>query len=252
MPLAREKAKNVWLLSFGDLVTLLITFFIMMLVLNKGEISHLQKWSETQLDHVASQLQSDLAMGQEPATAENAQVAFGTVSQTSQVSVSRTPLGVVIDIQSDEAFIKGGFEPSEQLKAILTRLGDQLKTLTFIAVDDGGMPQDIAELARKGHVTFKREISIAGYTDNDPINPESRLRNNWFLSAMRAQSVLQTLFQVSGLPADLFSVAGYGEFRPRVPNTDSENKALNRRIQIVISATFEQDVEEKNSVTQAS
>ncbi|WP_367122868.1 flagellar motor protein MotB, partial [Sulfurivirga sp.] len=40
----RERVKSVWLLSFGDMTTLLITFFVMMLALNYGAISRVQKW----------------------------------------------------------------------------------------------------------------------------------------------------------------------------------------------------------------
>ena len=221
MPVAREKAKSAWLLSFGDMVTLLITFFIMMIVLNKGEITRVQKWAEDELDKTAQVLKTQMRD-------------LGTIS------VKRTSVGIEIDIESDGAFLKGGFQPSEDLKEALQQLGGTLQTISIIALDNGGMPGEIADQAEKTGLILNREISIAGHTDNDKINPESSLRNNWFLSSMRAQNVMQLLYDASQLNRNIFSVSGYGEYRPLMENTTSRNKAINRRVKIVISANFEQ------------
>jgi len=48
--LSEQRAKSYWLFSFGDVITLLITFFILMIVLNKTEITQIQKWTEAELD----------------------------------------------------------------------------------------------------------------------------------------------------------------------------------------------------------
>ena len=88
MTLNRERAKSVWMLSFGDLITLLITFFILMIVLNKGEITHLQKWSEDQLDLTAEQLNKKL-------------------TDSSLITISRNIQGVVIDFILIMLFYKG-------------------------------------------------------------------------------------------------------------------------------------------------
>lgn len=221
MPVAREKAKSAWLLSFGDMVTLLITFFIMMIVINKGEITRVQKWIEDELDKTAQVLKTQMRD-------------LGTIS------VKRTSVGIEIDIESDGAFLKGGFQPSEDLKEALQQLGGILQTVSIIALDNGGMPGEIADQAEKTGLILNREISIAGHTDNDKINPESSLRNNWFLSSMRAQNVMQLLYDASQLNRNIFSVSGYGEYRPLMENTTSRNKAINRRVKIVISANFEQ------------
>ena len=50
MNIVLERAKSAWLLAFGDVITLLITFFIMTIVLNKGEISKIQKWVDQQVN----------------------------------------------------------------------------------------------------------------------------------------------------------------------------------------------------------
>lgn len=221
MSSSREKAKTVWLLSFGDMVTLLITFFIMMLVLNKGEINHLQKWIEDSLDVASYSLQQKMADKQ-------------------LIEVRRIASGIEINISNDEAFVKGGYTPSDSLKEELEILGNSLKEVDLMVLDDGGVPEGLKRDALENGLVLHRGISVAGHTDSDWINPESSLRNNWFLSSMRAQNVMQLLFQFTNLDRSLFSVAGFGEYRPIAKNGSAEDKALNRRVQIVLSANFEE------------
>jgi chemotaxis protein MotB len=84
-----------------------------------------------------------------------------------------------------------------------------------------------------------REITIAGHTDADPVNVNSRFRNNWILSSIRAQRVMQLLYESSNIPAENFNIEGNGEFRPTASNKSRAGKAENRRIAIKIVAQFE-------------
>jgi chemotaxis protein MotB len=86
------------------------------------------------------------------------------------------------------------------------------------------------------------DVQVQGYTDNDPFKNSAAgcIRDNWDLSAMRATSVvklLQTKFAVD--PARLLA-GGHGEYQPKVPNTNPENKAVNRRTEIVILPKLDQ------------
>lgn len=76
-------------------------------------------------------------------------------------------------------------------------------------------------------------IVIEGHTDDIPIKTV-KFRNNWQLSTERALSVLDVLLKNSSLDPRRFSAAGYGEYRPIVPNDTKENRALNRRVDIVV------------------
>lgn len=221
------KARSSWLFSFGDVVTLLITFFIMMIVLNKGEISRVQKWTEQQLDQTYQALQQQ-------------------VVASKLVAITRKPSGIVIEINHDDAFLKGGFDPSEQLTRELETLGQTMESLPLFKMTALQMPPEIMAYAQEGHLKWRAEVSVSGFTDNDKIDARSAMRNNWFLSTMRAQSVMRVLYEASGLAPDQFGVAGYGEYRPIASNQTEEGKAKNRRVTILISATFE-----KNGLTDA-
>ncbi len=77
-----------------------------------------------------------------------------------------------------------------------------------------------------------RMFQVEGHTDNVPI-ATSRFPSNWELSTARATSVVKILIEGGVQPGNLSS-AGYGEFQPRASNDETEGKALNRRIEIVM------------------
>ncbi|BBP44230.1 OmpA/MotB family protein [Thiosulfativibrio zosterae] len=220
MSQSTDRAKSVWLLTFGDVVTLLITFFILMIVLNKGEISRVQKFTDLQLDGSYAQLLKE-------------------TSEESFLKVERNSNGILILIADDQAFEKGGLTPSVQLQNQLKQLGKALSDLSIFKLDLGILPREVRKHVSQENLQWRAEVNIAGHTDNDPINPFSGLRNNWFLSTLRAEQVMRLLYESSTLDKELFGVAGYGEYRPLVDNDSPEGKAKNRRIEILITATFE-------------
>jgi chemotaxis protein MotB len=77
------------------------------------------------------------------------------------------------------------------------------------------------------------DIVVEGHTDNIPIRTK-KFKDNWQLSTERALAVLEYLLQDKNLNPIRFSAAGYGEHRPLVPNDTRENRALNRRVDIVV------------------
>ena len=79
----------------------------------------------------------------------------------------------------------------------------------------------------------ENKIIVEGHTDNVPIST-SRFRDNWQLSTERALSVLNYLLRDKKLNATRFSAAGYGEYNPILPNNSAANRALNRRVDLVV------------------
>jgi chemotaxis protein MotB len=77
-------------------------------------------------------------------------------------------------------------------------------------------------------------VKVEGHTDNRSISTE-KFPSNWELSAARASSVIRYLVAEHALDAERFVAVGYGDTRPIVPNTSSENFQKNRRVEIVIS-----------------
>ncbi|MBM7621347.1 chemotaxis protein MotB [Bacillus tianshenii] len=77
-------------------------------------------------------------------------------------------------------------------------------------------------------------VKVEGHTDNRPISTE-KFPSNWELSAARASSVIRYLVAEHDLDSERFVAVGYGDTRPIVPNTSTENFQKNRRVEIVIS-----------------
>ncbi len=77
-------------------------------------------------------------------------------------------------------------------------------------------------------------INVVGHTDNIPM-ASSRFRSNWELSVARASVVTRFLIDEIGMNPTQFVVSGYASYRPVVPNNSSQNRAQNRRVEIIIS-----------------
>lgn len=214
-----SKARKSWLLSFGDLVTLLICFFIMTLVLNKGDVKQVHQWIDGQIER--SYLKLELALTEE---------------QLTGVSLSRDNEGILITINTPDAFESAKTQPSATLSALIQRIAQQLPQLPIIQVPEN-YPELIQSMQAAG-LKWHTDIIIEGHTDNDAIATTSPLRNNWQLSALRAQAVMMQLQSESKLPPERFSLAGKGEFAPLIDNDSPEHKAQNRRIQIRINAAL--------------
>lgn len=94
-------------------------------------------------------------------------------------------------------------------------------------------------LDRVGEILAKvkdKQINIEGHTDNVPISSSLRkvFPSNWELSTARASNVVRYLQENTGVDPGVLSAVGFAEFRPVAPNDTPENKARNRRIEIVL------------------
>ena len=78
-----------------------------------------------------------------------------------------------------------------------------------------------------------QQIRVDGHTDSDPIR-RSGFRSNEHLSLERAKKVRLFLVKL-GLPSEKLSVKGYGDSNPVAPNDSAQNKAKNRRVELIIN-----------------
>lgn len=77
-------------------------------------------------------------------------------------------------------------------------------------------------------------VNVVGHTDDVPIR-SALFPSNWELSLVRASEVARYLMGESGLPAGRFYITGHAAFQPLKPNTTPENRAANRRVEIVLT-----------------
>ena len=134
---------------------------------------------------------------------------------SSTVSITEDERGVILQMKDSILFETG----KADLKADSKELLDKISILT---------------------ATLPNSIIIEGHTDNVPIKtPE--FDSNWELSSMRATRVLRYFTEQKQQNPSRFSAVGYGETKPIVPNTTVENKAQNRRVNILIVANNKEE-----------
>lgn len=189
-----------WLISYLDVLTLLITLFVLLLSLaGKGEGD--QEGEQT--DAVQPVPAEDSRM-----LPERTGVLPHLKGKLPEgIAMSLGTEGVTLRIDDTLLFASGQAELTEQGRGLLDRLRDLL-------------------LSHGGHV------SVEGHTDNVPIST-ARYPSNWELSGARAIAVLRHLQQL-GVPADRLRAIGYADTRPMADNSDVDGRAANRRVELVL------------------
>lgn len=108
-----------------------------------------------------------------------------------------------------------------------------------IEVDPKGQ-QALAQLAQAIRDQKDLNIMVEGHTDNVPISRKSQyMQDNWDLSVMRATSITKILTR-NGLSPNQITASGRGEFIPVATNDSPQNKAKNRRTEIIITPNLDE------------
>ncbi len=213
--------------TFSDLMSLLLTFFI--LLYSKSSVS------AEKFEAAAKSMQSAFGGGEsmiegstvvdietekitekseetidpELVKMYNEVVAFLEMKEmTSQASVEYDQDGIYVNIQESILFGSGSAIIADSGKNTLNDLGELIQQ-------------------------FDNAVVIEGYTDNVPMN-NNNFSSNWELSTGRALSVLRYLSEERNVDPTRLAAKGYGEYHPIVPNDSESNKAKNRRVNIVL------------------
>jgi len=230
----QESDPNAWLVTFGDLVMLLLTFFVMLLTMSsmdtkklKSTFSHF-RGAPGVLELVASREITDL---------HSFITKYRSTDGLLVLNHGLMKRLLIPSYKSDkntEAKIKDFYEKikmsDDRRGIVLSFQGDILFAPGGAALKKGLFPflDSIAETIE----SCPNEILIMGHTDNIPIR--SRLYgSNWELSLYRGLSVLEYFLREKGLSPSRFSVGGYGASRPLHPNDTPQKRALNRRVEII-------------------
>lgn len=174
----------------------------------------------------------------------NEQDGAGQPSPNTTVDMSQADMQREQQIQQTE-------ETAQQVASVMreeiskgtVEVETQENTITIRLKDRGSFQSGSAELnydfipiidmVRDVLVGLEGSIAVEGHTDNIPID-SPRFRSNWQLSSARAISVAEELFSTGQLEQSRFSVTGFADTRPLVPNDTPQNRATNRRVEIVI------------------
>lgn len=220
-----------WLVTYGDMTTLLLTFFILMFttaeidgselrmilaafqglgVMRGGNTLEVGKLAE--LGNSVMSLPSQ-EKGRSLDNARKAAISlFQPELKTQKVRVKQDERGLIISLAVDSFFRPATAE---------------------IDIDASrGVLQRVAGLLREPEMAG-RSFRIEGHTDSVPTDPDGAYATNWELSAARSINVLKYLVEF-GAAESRFQVAGFADTVPLTANDTPEGRAYNRRVDIVI------------------
>ncbi|NQV49271.1 MAG: OmpA family protein [Candidatus Marinimicrobia bacterium] len=217
---AAVEARSSWILSYGDTVTLLICFFIMMISVSAGQINKIHAWVNARLDE---------------ATTEVEQVMDS--SGIEEISVSRNSKGVQITLKDPRLFEVASAQPRRTHLYQLDAVAAAIQNLHIFHLKETENAAFLEELESSG-LKWQVEIRIEGHTDNMPLTRNASYRDNWELSAARAQSIMIQLQERTGLAPSIFAIGGFGEFQPLGDNNTQAGREINRRVEIYIGASL--------------
>lgn len=215
-----KKGLDGWVMTYGDLMSLLLTFFVLIVSFSSVQESKFQEaalslqgafgvmkspptvvqMKQLVVPHLAKKEREDIIY-----ELHKLERSLLESEQDQEVDVEVTEKGVTFRINAPFLFDSGRATLKDQTRVVLDRL---------------------SEFCRK----FPYPVRIGGHTDSIPINNE-RFPSNWDLSAARAAAVAR-FFQKTGVAPERMAASGYGEFQPVAPNDTAEGRGKNRRVEI--------------------
>lgn len=220
-----------WLATYGDLVTLLLCFFVLLFSFSEIDAQKFQAIIQSFQGSLGVFNGGELIEETPEKNIENQEKKNDVLKEIEDF----IKLKLYIEDYANEKGL------STFLKAEITEEGLLIRVLDNVFFDPG--KADIKPKAKEvilyiGEALKKAEfinknIRIEGHTDNDPINTP-KFPSNWELSVLRATNVLRLLEEEKNIESHRLSASGYGPTRPIAPNDSAENKAKNRRVDIVI------------------
>lgn len=231
-----EKPSTAWQGTYGDMITLMLCFFVMLYDPSEVDVTALSQIQSTlsvtteSIDEPTTTGGQSLVAGRLadlgnsinalPSAEHGSSLALARVKAVSlfapeiksrKITISSDERALVITLASDHFFSEGSADLNiDETREVLLKLTDFFKN---------------PEIAG-------RRFRIEGHTDNIPVQSD-KFPTNWELSTTRAANVLHYLNDF-GVEEKNFSIAGYADTRPVWPNDTPQERAYNRRVDIVI------------------
>ena len=202
-----------WLITYSDLVTLILTFFIL--------IAAISKVDPLKFERVAQSLSGAYGKPEKGQKIDLLTVykmindLVGKSSFATKVNVELIPIGVSVTFKGNTLFMSGKATIKQDIRPVLDGLAWVMQELPY-------------------------SVALEGHTDDIPISsPE--FPSNWELSTARASRVVRYLVE-QGVSSEKLFAAGYADTKSKVPNLNEfgepipENRAENRRVEIIFQA----------------
>ncbi|MBA1444175.1 MAG: type VI secretion system protein TssL, long form [Chromatiales bacterium] len=267
-----EDGLPAWLATFADLMSLLMCFFVLLLSFAEMDAIRFKKMAESMKDAFGVQKEiptNEIVKGtsvikQEFSPGKPEETLMEEIRQQT-TDDTRDNLDVhdgqqsADEIEVDEA-MKAAMQA--QIEAEVEQQAEELAEMLKEEIEEGMLEVEteqtkiIIRIQEKGSFPSGRaslnpdffdvitritdvvaqtpgNIVVAGHTDNIPISTQ-RFRSNWELSSARAVTVVHAMLSNSDLDPVRVLIEGHADSNPLAPNDSRENRAKNRRVELVI------------------
>lgn len=223
-----EKGAPKWMVTFSDMTTLLLTFFVLLISMASFDKRKMEQvfgvlsGSTGIMSQIGTSNMSEENIVARKAMNENIEKTVDKLEKSlkdfvqaqnmeKMISIVKTDKGISIRVIDSIFFAPGSAVLLQNAQPVLTKIFDTVEYTPYF-------------------------MNIEGHTDDTPIGRGAL--SNWDLSAARAVSVVKFFLNDGFNPARI-SASGYGEYHPILPNITPENRAKNRRVEInIISPEF--------------
>ena len=230
MPRGKAKKEDTpldssWALSYGDMMTLLLTFFILIVSFStvelikfrqamgslRGSMGVLLEQSGSEVvKQEASVMDRPLMQRETMLNAlQQIEAQVFEMNAGSGIDIEVSDEGVNFRIKDDLLFPPGGTAINPDMKDMLSNVGYLIKA-------------------------FKSEVRVEGHSDSSPVT-SGLYSSNWELSTMRAVNVVKYFIDEAGIDPRRLVAMGVGCNRPIAPNDTPENRSKNRRVEIFLN-----------------
>lgn len=231
-----QPGSPLWMTTYSDMVTLLLTFFILLYSMSVIDIERFQ----TVIISIQTSFMGHTGiMDRSPDTRESPQESMdfeeGFFSEAEMIERAIEAEEILAEVRKflAEMGLEGEVELSLDERGIVMELPDYIffeRAKAELKTEAREMLDHFSEL----FLRLDRSIVVEGHTCNLPINvPE--FPSNWELSVIRAVRVTRYLVEERGLDPHRMQATGYGEFHPLEPNVSPEARSRNRRVTMVVS-----------------
>jgi len=225
-----EGSGSNWLTTYSDMVTLLLTFFVLlftfstidvmkfqkMLLSFRGAIGVMESGRSFQEDEAVFSGRTRVDAGESRVQTTDIMKVAQRIRETireqglqQDVTVAVNERGVVVSIAEGLLFRTGAYELRPEGVEVIASVGNILQEI-------------------------ENQVSVEGHTDNVPFRRGGFVGDNWALSSLRAARIVAVLEERSGIEARRLQSVGFGPSRPIMPNDTPEHRQMNRRADIVI------------------
>jgi chemotaxis protein MotB len=238
---------NRWLGTYGDAITLLMAFFVMLYAMSEVDVAKFEAFVRGLQDPFGNPAASQGLLDSAPAIVGDAgDDVPGDDTEPFEVPSpveERPPTDDIAQLETVEEAILASLSAAG-LEDLADFRFDGRGLVLSLATDNVLFASGSTEISELGRsliaaiaeplAAFDNDVFVEGHTDDVPLSRGGY--TNWNLSTDRAVAVVNLLARAHGLDEARLGAAGYADNRPRVPNDGPDHRAMNRRVDVLIVA----------------